>query len=354
MPPYLLRTQCSGLSSLDNHRSINTPWMLRRPVRRYLRSLQIIQIIHRQVCHTHTYYYNFLTAAVTVQRSESTCRRRRRCARHPMSRACEDSASSGSSRAPNCATSSHAHAGCDAGAPPAADAPSLLHIYASLISRFRRAVRWCLALQDQDTAAAPRMSNSPYEGCTDVVNYSRRPRRAFRGLSRHRRADLHTRLRLLYVQPQGRRYYSLRAVIRTWWPWPARTRYIFCRTPGLGGGGLQAGRALTIGLRSSIGPWGYKASDIVQGQGVGRHYTAAVLNLVTQCSSASTLSSSSRSSPFWRSARRSRPGRPRPVKLTPLLLSLVSSVYRRPKTITDMRVCTAGEKRASHIENCWL
>lgn len=36
-----------------------------------------------------------------------------------------------------------------------------------------------------------------------------------------------------------------------------------------------------MGLRSSIGPWGYKASDIGQGQGVGRHCTAAVLNSYT-------------------------------------------------------------------------
>lgn len=119
---------------------------------------------------------------------------------------------------PNCATGSHAHARCDAGLPPAADAPPLLHMYAPLISRCRRAAcRWCLALQDQDTPAAPRMSGSPSGGCTDAANNdSRRPRRTSRGLSQHRRADL--RSRVLYVQPQGRPYYSLRAVIRTRWP----------------------------------------------------------------------------------------------------------------------------------------
>lgn len=124
----------------------------------------------------------------------------------------------GSSRPPNCATGSHAHVKCDADPPPAADVPPLLHMYAPLISRCRRAARrWCLALQDQDTPAAPRMSGSRSGGCTDAANNdSRRPRRVFRGLSQHRRADLCSRL--LYVQPQGRAYYCLRAVIRTRWP----------------------------------------------------------------------------------------------------------------------------------------
>lgn len=53
---YLPRTQCSGLFSPDNHRSINTPWMLRRPPPgRYLRALQQIHYTARyvtQICIT--------------------------------------------------------------------------------------------------------------------------------------------------------------------------------------------------------------------------------------------------------------------------------------------------------------